>query len=99
MKSAAEKFPTAKRYRFCGFPIGMSMLPRFAAMVCKTIVGTRSSLPSRIVIANGTKVSSATSFVMAMLKKKQRKTRVPISIQIFFTDDKSFCASKSKNPF
>ena len=77
----------------------MSMLPRFAAMVWRTMVGTSRSLPSRSMIANGTKVMSATSFVMAMLKKKQRKTSVPISIQVFFTEDKSLCASRSKNPF
>lgn len=54
------------------------MLPRLAAMVCRTTTGI--SLSSRRIIfsssmAKGTKVISATSLVMNMLEKKHRRTR------------------------
>ena len=75
------------RYRFCGFPIGVAMLPRFAAMVCRTITGIISSVrPAmfKIRIAKGTKVIKATSFVISILEKKQRAVRVRISCLVLF---------------
>ena len=64
------------KYRFCGLPIGVNMLPRFAAMVWSVITGTihlaRTSSPAipRTVSVIGTNVMSDTSFVINMLKKK-----------------------------
>ena len=54
----------------------MSILPKFAAIVCNTTVsGICFSLPAvdSTSIANGTNVMSATSFVIIMLEKKHRK--------------------------
>ena len=50
-------------------PMGVSMLPRFAAMVCQQTVGTmslmrRASVKTRM--ASGTKIIRATSLVMNM---------------------------------
>ena len=62
------------RYKFCGLPTGVSILPRFAAMVCSTITGTaKFVLPDFFTtsIAKGTKVISATSFVISIDVKKQ----------------------------
>ena len=58
-------------------PIGVIILPRLAAIVCKTMTGIIISFRSaidRIITANGTKVISATSFVISMLEKKQSAT-------------------------
>ena len=93
-----------KRYRFCGFPIGVNILPRFAASVC--IMITRSihfllnfsSILCMIVIVNGTNVISATSFVITMDKKKQRKTRTNATPATVLVRASSFSASRSKNP-
>ena len=57
----------------------MSILPRFAAIVCRTTMGMRSLLPAsprveRAVRVRGTKVRSETSFVMNILEKKQSPT-------------------------
>ena len=35
VKSFREKPYLLNRYRFCGFPMGVSMLPRFAPMVIR----------------------------------------------------------------
>ena len=61
------------RYRFWGFPTGVSMLPRFAATVMSA--ATRSARPSMpaarsVTRARGTNVMSATSFVTTILAKK-----------------------------
>ena len=64
-------------YRFWAFPNGMDMLPRMAATVCRTTTGTIRSLLFAILrtsIANGTKVSSATSLVMNMAQKNGSST-------------------------
>ena len=55
------------------------MLPRFAAIVCITMTGISSSSKAAIlstVMANGTKVISATSLVITMLEKKHNDTRM-----------------------
>ena len=60
-------------YRFCGLPMGVSMLPRLAARVWRTMTRIRwRPLPERLrtSIANGTIVMSATSLVTSMLPKK-----------------------------
>ena len=61
------------RYRFWGLPMGVSMLPRFAAMVCSTTTGISSfCCPAMVstITAKGTNVINATSLVMSMLPKK-----------------------------
>ena len=63
------------------------MLPRLAASVCSATTGISSfscSAMRRTVMANGTKVISATSLVIAMLQKKGRKTRTAIICRVFF---------------
>ena len=54
------------------------MLPRLAATVCRTMTGiSRFCCPvmDRTRTVNGTKVISATSLVISMLRKKHRNTR------------------------
>ena len=90
------------RYRFCGLPIGVSILPRFAAIVCNTTTGIISScLPHclSIIIANGTNVISDTSFVIIMLLKKFSPTRTAISCHIFRVLVRRACPIFSKMPF
>lgn len=75
-------FDFPNRYRFCGFPIGVNMLPRFAAIVCITTIQTRClfSMPSPICLSvtmvKGTKVMSATSLVINIDRKKHRPTSI-----------------------
>lgn len=86
------------KYKFCGLPIGVSILPRFAAIVCKTIIGISRELSfviDRISIVNGTNVISATSFVINILQKKQSSTRRSVSDFVVFIFDKVFIARKS----
>ena len=75
------------KYKFWGLPIGVSILPRLAAMVCKTIIGINkfcfSHFP-KIIIVKGTNVISATSFVINILEKKQMNTNVILSCHTFF---------------
>ena len=62
----------AFRYRLCALPIGVSMLPTFAPMVISVPTSTACSSMCAIVntaIANGTKVTNATSLVMSMPEK------------------------------
>ena len=78
MNFFSEKPYSVKRYRFCGLPMGVSMLPRFAATVIRIRVYTvrrRSPKARRRIRAKGTRVTSATSFVSTMLRKKDRRTR------------------------
>ena len=65
--------------------MGVSMLPRLAAMVCSTTWGTSSrSCPAmrRMVMPKGTKAMRDTSLVMTMLhtkgKNTSRNTRVRV---------------------
>ena len=89
------------RYRFCGLPIGVSMLPRFAAIVCNTTTGIISShLPHflSIIIANGTNVISETSLVISMLLKKHSATSTLTSCHILRVLTRSACPIFSKMP-
>ena len=55
--------------RFWGLPMGVSMLPRLAAMVCQVTVGTISLMrlaSVKVRIARGTKMIRATSLVISM---------------------------------
>ena len=91
----------AYRYRFCGLPIGVSMLPRFAASVCNMTSGTASRRLSESLSttsANGTKVMSATSLVATMLKKKGRKTSTSIILRVLSALLSSLCARKENSP-
>ena len=75
------------RYRFCGLPTGVSMLPRLAAMVCNVITGIkRLVLPVSVssITANGTNVISATSLVMNIELKKHKKTSIRARPRVFF---------------
>ena len=70
------------RYRFCGLPTGVSMLPRFAATVMS--VATRHSRASMFArrsttSASGTNVMSATSFVTSMLAKNARAASAAVT--------------------
>ena len=76
------------RYRFWGLPMGVSMLPRLAPMVCMHTTGRisfcRASGPrlSSTTKAKGTKVSSETSLVMNMLPKKHSPTSTSTSCRV-----------------
>lgn len=65
------------------------MLSRLAATVCRTTLGTMSRpLASGLIrprTVRVTKVISATSFVTAMLEKKQCRTRIHTSCRVFRT--------------
>ena len=77
-------------------PIGVSILPRFAASVCNTASGT-ASLSSfaerRTIKPNGTKVISETSFVTSILRKKGRKTSTSIILREVF----AFLPARNEN--
>ena len=67
------------RYRFCGFPIGVNILPKFAATVINvTTRHVMKVIPAllNIMIPNGTNVIRATSFVINILLTKHKKTSV-----------------------
>ena len=82
-------------------PIGVSILPRFAASVCNTASGT-ASLSSfaerRTIKPNGTKVISDTSFVTSILRKKGRKTSTSIILRDVFAFFKSLPARNENTP-
>lgn len=87
--------------KFCGFPSGVKMLPRFAPIVCITIMKAENfklSVCFKIKIANGTNVIRATSFVINMLEKKQSKIKVKESVLRFFILLHNFFAQKEKTP-
>ena len=88
MNEPREKPSWENRNRFWGFPMGVNILPVFAAMVWSTITKTRYSCFSFLnsVIANGTKVNKATSFVISMAVKKHRNTRTTARVLSVFTD-------------
>ena len=63
---------SAFRYRLCALPMGVSMLPTFAATVISVPTSTACSSRCAIVstaIANGTNVTRATSLVISMPEK------------------------------
>ena len=64
-------------YKFCGLPTGVSILPKFAEIVSSITIFPMlllSFTDLRKNIVNGTKVISATSFVINILEKKQSIT-------------------------
>ena len=78
---------TEYKYRFCGFPGGISILPRLAAIVWSTTVTSSCFFLPHIInksTANGTNVISATSFVTSMLKKKHSITSAAASWTVLF---------------
>ena len=85
-------------------PIGVSILPRFAATVCIAtqlrihFSRTHSSVLLSIIIANGTKVISATSFVIIIDIKKHNRTNVSTIEDVFLTLFNTLSAIKSKIP-
>lgn len=81
--------------------MGVSMLPRLAASVCRTTVGMTSlSSPAdfNTMRANGTKVMSDTSLVTTMLKKKGANTSTAIILRELSALFKSLLARKEKSP-
>ena len=89
------------RYRFWGFPTGVSMLPRFAATVMSA--ATRSARPSMpaarsVTRARGTNVMSATSFVTAMLAKKTIPTSANAIARWDFARETSHFPIESRTP-
>ena len=73
--------------------MGVSILPRLAAMVWSATTGMRSSFPpamERIITAKGTKVISATSLVISMAEKKQRAVNSRQSCRVVCMRERSF---------
>ena len=85
-------------------PIGVSILLRFAAMVCIQTIGTvseRRTSESRPLITtkeNGTKVKRETSLVISMLPKKQRPTKTRTSCNVLLVWPKRAHPKRSKTP-
>ena len=82
-------------------PIGVNMLPRFAAIVCITTTNIISSLRPAIFnvrIANGTNVISETSFVINILQKKHKNTNTISNCLRFFVFLKRNEATASNTP-
>ena len=81
--------------------MGVSILPRFAATVSSVISGMRSCFLSdrlSIIIEKGTKVMSATSFVIAIDEKKHSKLRMRHKLRESAANERSFEASSLKIP-
>ncbi len=78
--SENDKLNFVYRYKFCGLPIGVSILPRLAAAVSRTssTISARAffspEIFSNISSVNGTRVTSVTSLVNSILMKKLSKT-------------------------
>ena len=67
--------------------MGVKQLPILAATVCRiTVIGIRVVLPAtfKTVIAKGTKVIRATSFVIIPEKKKHKRVKIRIMLLVFF---------------
>ena len=81
--------------------MGVSMLPRLAATVWSTAMGTSSrSCPARrsTVMPKGMKVMSATSFVMTMLNAKGRNTSSSIMLRVVEARRSSLPARQTNTP-
>ena len=77
------------------------MLPRFAATVSRTTRGMSSfSQPESFnaTIVNGTKVMSATSFVITIEEKKQSRQSQRVRLRDVVARRSSFDARKRKTP-
>ena len=82
-------------------PTGVSMLPRFAATVCSTTMRMRSCVRSAMpstTTANGTKVKSATSFVISIAAKKLSSTSSSPIARTLPAFSHSVCARCAKRP-
>ena len=92
------------KYRFCGFPIGVSILPRLAAIVCRTITGTASFFTASSPVSrstmkvNGTNVINDTSLVMIILKMKHNSTNTSANCMVFCVCRNSVFAILRKTP-
>ena len=76
------------RYKFCGLPIGVNMLPRLAAIVISVTVPQSLSVKliiSKIIMPKGTKVISETSLVINMLLMKHKNISVNTMPRLVFT--------------
>ena len=83
----------------CGAPIGRTIQPTFAAMVCRLTVNMTKSILSTLINANmlnGTKIINETSFVMNIELKKQVKTKNNTRARVFFTLSNSLRTNISK---
>lgn len=102
----AKKLPAGMenrpyRKRFCGFPTGVAMLPKFAATVWSTTIQAIyffSPIISRMRIVKGTKVRRATSLVISMEQKKGSITSIQESCRKLFSPESSFLAIRTKRP-
>ena len=87
-KVPVETEKAEARYRFWGLPTGVNMLPKFAPIVCKTMVEINSfccPVIVRIIMPKGTNVSSDTSLVMNMLEKKHSRESTSINCRVVRT--------------
>ena len=84
--------------------MGVIMLPRLAAIVCRQTTGVRSFLPDAsgscpsTAKENGTKVRSATSLVISILQKKHKPTRTNTREVMLFVRDSREYANRVKTP-
>src|SRR5574344_236582 len=79
--------------RFCGLPIGVNILPIFAAIVSKETTGIIKSFLSKLTKTfndNGTNIISATSLVISIEKKKFIKINSLANERTSFTKIKLF---------
>ncbi|BCJ99224.1 hypothetical protein bsdcttw_22650 [Anaerocolumna chitinilytica] len=82
-------------------PTGVSILPRLAAAVSKTTVKISLSInPDAVnkIMVKGTKVISATSFVINIEEKKHRRVSTKHSVLAFLKRGMTAKASASKRP-
>lgn len=85
-------------------PMGVSILPRLAAMVCMHTTGMVSARrvsgarPLSTTKVKGTKVSRETSLVMIMLPKKHSPTRTSTSCKVLPVRANSARPIRSKTP-
>ena len=82
-------------------PMGVSMLPRFAAMVMSvTVRHSDASIPVRSESSSpkGTKVRRETSLVMNILLKKQRNTSISASCRWERMRRSSVCPTRRNSP-
>ena len=89
------------KYKFCGLPIGVSILPKLAAIVSMVIIHTSLSVLSEsfnAVIVKGTKVIRATSLVITIDEKKQSNPNIRESPEMLFTFESIFSAINLKTP-
>jgi len=92
-------FETVNITILCGAPIGKTIQPTFAAIVCNETVNIIKSNLSTFFNANiekGTKIINETSLVMKIELKKQVKTKTMTNPRVFETFTNSFLTNRSK---